>query len=245
MRYLSHSQISMYERCPWSWYASYVLKYSRESNPNFAEGGAVHAALASHWLGNKDWREVLKSNLEWKFKDIELQNIPSFGSIQKSRSAALDSIRGRDEHLIVGMTECLKEKFGSIETIEVERRWRKKGFIAVVDWRGKLNEVEYILDWKTSNKPYDEKRVHKDQQLTAYAAVTGVRHVGFGVMVKSDGSVQFLASARTKDECEEYWKKVEYTRDLMDAEGPYAPCTEGWYCKWCSFQNGCPAKGDF
>lgn len=244
MRYLSHSQISSYERCPYQWYAAYVLKYQRESNADFAEGRAVHAALASHWQGNQYWEKTLRTNLNNELAGIELEPPLGFGQVEKAE--LINPIFIRDSILIRKMLELLEKKFGNgIETIEVERRQKKNNFVGVVDWRGKLNSVEYIIDWKTSNKPYDESKVHEDQQLTAYAALTGVRHVGFGVMVKSDQTVQFLTSARTKDECDAYWEKVEYTRSLMDAEGPYAPCNQGWWCNWCSFRRMCPSLGDF
>jgi len=244
MRYLSHSQISSYERCPFQWYASYVLRYRRESNADFAEGRAVHAAIASHWQGNKYWEKTLRANLDKELEGIELEPPPGFGQVEKAE--LVNSIFTRDSVLIRNMLDLLETKFGDgVETIEVERKQKKNGFVGVIDWRGRLNSVEYIIDWKTSGKAYKEERVHEDEQLTAYAALTGVRHVAFGVMNKSDLTVQFLTSARTKDECTAYWEKVEYIRSLMDAEGPYAPCNEGWWCNWCSFQRMCPLFGDF
>lgn len=243
LRILSHSQISTYETCPWQWYASKVLRLpAPSSNPEFAEGRAVHAALASYWLGNANWQEVLKANLDWEFEKVEPQPIPSF-SLQ-TKANILDHIQERDEHLINSLCEAIKKQYkGAVKTIETERKWEIPGFVGVVDWRGMLNGVEHILDWKTSNRPYSEEKVHTDTQLTCYAALTGIRHVGYGVMIKSEGSVQFLTSARTKDECDAYWTKVEQIRKEMDS-GVAKPC-EGYHCNWCAFANRCPAKGDF
>lgn len=247
MRILSYSQVSQFERCPWSWYASKVLRYPQEPNATFAEGRAVHATLASYWLGNKDWREVLKSNIEWEFEGLNPPDeFIGFGCEDKAieKFDWLVSIHNRDKYLIEALIKQLRVEFGCLlETIEVERKWKREGFVGVVDWRGKVNGIEYILDWKTSNKPYDEDRVHEDEQLTCYAALTGIRHVGFGIMPKEYGEVQVLLSARTQDECDAYWRKVDRVREEMDS-GIYKPC-EGWWCNWCSHQNKCPAKGDF
>ena len=245
MRILSYSQVSQYERCPWSWYASKVLRYPQEPNATFAEGRAVHAALASHWLENRKWKEVLKTNLEREFKDIDPPAL-ILGFVERKITKAhhIEDIYNRDEYLIDALIKQLRREFRCpLETIEVERKWEREGFVGRIDWRGKVNGIEYILDWKTSNKPYNTDRVNSDEQLTCYAALTGIRHVGFGVMPKEYGEVQVLLSARTQDECDAYWEKIDRIREEMDSR-VYKPC-EGWWCGWCSFQDKCPAKGDF
>ncbi len=75
MRWLSHSQVSSYEYCPWGWYASKILRFDQPPNEPFAFGRSVHAAMASYWLGNKKWPEVLTSNIEWEYKDLDLSEL--------------------------------------------------------------------------------------------------------------------------------------------------------------------------
>lgn len=243
MRWLSHSQVSQYERCPWSWYASKILKLSRPPVEPFAFGRAVHAAMAAYWIDNENWPKVLKSTMDQEYKDLDLSE-PGFGKeIDKAE------ILSRYEHsglaLIQMMTDQIRGTFAQIETIAVERKAKKVGFVGYIDWRGTLDEIEYILDWKTSNKPWKnpEKSAHEDDQLTCYAALSGVRNVGYGVMVRSDGSTRFSLSARTNDQISRYWDKVDKIRTEMNS-GVCKPC-EDWYCNWCAYQNQCPAKGDF
>ena len=241
MRWLSHSQVSSYEQCPWKWYAGKVIKLPQPPVEVFAFGRSVHAAMASYWLGNKKWPEVLRSNIEWEYKDLDVSR-PSF-SKEVSKAKILDDHFGSGLLLIKKLITRIRKDFPNVKCIGTEQKYKKVGFVGYVDWRGTLNGIEHILDWKTSNKPYDPAKVHEDDQLTCYAALSGVRNVGYGVMCRTDGSTQFLLSARTKDEIAKYWNKVDKIRSEM-VSGVYKPC-EGWYCKWCGYTNACPAKGDF
>lgn len=245
MRILSHSQANMFSQCPWKWFASYRLKMPRPSSLPFAEGLAVHTALASYWNGNKNWKEVLQSNLDWRIGQLDIDT-PTFGKENGVIKANLiEDVFERDTALIKNLLDEMY--YYSLKVIQVEKKWRKPAFVGYVDWRGTLNGVEYIFDWKTSDKPYDVSKVNDDEQLTCYAALTGIKHVGFGVMCKSDLSVQILTSARTNDQISEYWKKVARIRKQM--KGAIYPPKEGWYCggRWgqCNHFGICPAKGDF
>lgn len=242
MRWLSHSQVSQYERCAWSWYASKILKLSRPPVEPFAFGRAVHAATAAYWLGKEDWPKVLKSTMDQEYKDLDLSE-PGFGD-KVDKADILSRYEQSGLTLIQTLTDQIHETFSQIKTIAVEKKQTKVGFVGYIDWRGMLDGVEYILDWKTANKPWREpEKVHTDDQLTCYAALSGVKHVGYGVMARSDGSTQLLLSARTNDQIHAYWDKVDKIRTEMNS-GVVKPC-EGWYCNWCAYQNQCPAKGDF
>lgn len=240
MKWLSHSQVSQFERCPWSWYANKKLRLPQPPVEAFAFGRAVHAAMAAYWLTG-DWPEVLKANLEQEYKDLDISE-PGFG-----KEVGKADILSHHEHagaaLIQKLTDQMQETFAQITCLQVEKKAEKVGFVGYIDWQGTLDGVEYILDWKTSNKSYKPDRVHKDDQLTCYAALSGVRHVGYGVMCRSDGSTQLLLSARTKDQISTYWDKVDKIRTEM-ISGVYKP-SEGRWCGWCGYANFCPAKGDF
>lgn len=241
MRWLSHSQVNRYETCPWQWYGDKILRFDQPPNEPFAFGRSVHAAMASYWLGNKEWPEVLKSNIEWEYENIDVLE-PAFGK-EVTKANILSHRENEGINLIRKLTTKIRKEFPNVKCITTEQKYKKVGFVGYVDWRGTLSGVEHILDWKTSNKPYKPERVHEDDQLTCYAALTGVRNVGYGTMCRSDGSTQLLLSSRTKDEISAYWDKVDKIQTEMDS-GVYKPC-EGWYCNWCSYQEQCPAKGDF
>lgn len=243
MRWLSHSQVSTFETCPWKWWAGKVLKLSQPTNEAFAFGRAVHAAMASYWLGSEKWTETLKANIDWEYENVDLSE-PGFGK-EIDKAEILSRYEDSGLALIQTLTDQIYETFSKVKCLQVERKVKKVGFVGYIDWQGTFNGVEHILDWKTSNKPWrdSEKKAHEDDQLTCYAALSGVKHVGYGVMCRSDGSTQLLLSARTNDQISRYWDKVDKIRTEMNS-GVYKPC-EGWHCNWCAYQNQCPAKGDF
>ena len=240
MRWLSHSQVSSYEQCPWKWWASKTLRLPQPPVEAFAFGRSVHAALAAYWmLGN--WTDVLKSTINQEYKDLDISE-PGFGE-EVSKAEILTRYEQSGLALIRMLTDQMLGTFAEIQTIAVESKVKKVGFVGYVDWEGTLDGVKYILDWKTANKSYNPKRAHEDDQLTCYAALTGIKHVGYGVMTRSDGSTQLLLSARTNDQISKYWDKVDGIRRQMDQM--ICKPQEGWWCNWCGYTNVCPAKGDF
>ena len=241
MRWLSHSQVSSYEQCAWKWWASKVLRLSQPPVEPFAFGRSVHAAKAAYWLGNENWPDVLRSTMEQEYKDIDISE-SGFGK-EVSKAEILSRYEQSGIALIQMLTDQIHGTFVQIETIAVERKVKKVGFVGYVDWDGNLDGIRHILDWKTANKSYNPERVHKDDQLTCYAALTGIRRVGYGIMCRSDGSTQLLLSARTKDQINVYWNKVDRIRQEMNS-GVYKP-SEGWWCGWCAYRDQCPAKGDY
>ena len=143
MRWLSHSQVNRYETCPWQWYGDKILRFDQPPNELFAFGRSVHAAMASYWLGNDEWPEVLKSNIDWEYKDLDLSE-PGFGKgVEK-----VDLLKRYEQSglgLIQSLIDKIRKEFPNVKCIGTEQKFKKVGFVGYVDWQGTLNGIEHIF----------------------------------------------------------------------------------------------------
>lgn len=79
------------------------------------------------------------------------------------------------------------ESYDTYKTIATEQTVYGKGFAGTLDWRVLLDDVEYVIDFKTSKDIYKEY----GYQIAAYATACGVEHAGVLRIDKETGMPEF------------------------------------------------------
>jgi CRISPR/Cas system-associated exonuclease Cas4 (RecB family) len=119
-------------------------------------------------------------------------------------------------------------------------------FVAYIDAIGKLDGKRCLLEWKTSSRRYPnepEGLLSLDPQLVCYSWMTGIAEVAQIVFVRKVlVEVQYLRTAITKEQREEFGRLVENTirriesADFLPHSGirfPQNPCSSCPYVELC------------
>lgn len=243
IRRLSWSQLTKWEHCPFDWYAAYVLKLTKwEPKIYFQVGTAAHSAVE---LALKYWEGVRKTVPEMveAFRDgLKKEGITDPDTLQYHVMLAQPYLQAWYAHFIN------KE----IHIEHLEQRILHNNFVGVVDCVCLIDNQRYIIDWKTSSRPYSQKRADTDAQVTAYLMLTGAdpvtTRVAYGVMVKGMGKFQFLESSRTQDDIEVLQIRIDSMRAVINTYRLVAPEKKiGKHCENCDIykMGKCEGEDDF
>jgi len=216
----------MWDRCPLQWSYVYVEKFPRgPAGPALTDGKAVHAGIASY-LAGKSWKDSIS-------RELAVYDDPD------EREYHQVSVR----HMVENVISSIRKR--EFDVIGIEKRVSGVGFLGYVDCLAKVDGIPTMIDWKTTNKPYDQKLVDGHNQLTAYAWLLQPEtyRLCYVTILKGVNDVEWWFTNRTPDQIRDYQEKVNVTRIEMEKGNYHAK--DGWHCGWCDFQDICEEKADF
>lgn len=139
-------------------------------------------------IARKEFRNVSKTATD--IGTIVHSKIEEFLKYGNIRDEDMDGEREEyREHILNALSAFFKwlESYDTYRTIGIEQTVYGKGFAGTLDWRVLLNDVEYVIDFKTSKDIYKEY----GYQIAAYATACGVEHAGVLRIDKETGIPEF------------------------------------------------------
>lgn len=140
----------------------------------------------------------------------------------------------------------------NIDVVLTEEKILKSNFLGVIDCIADVDGERYIIDWKTSSRPYTQQQADSDGQVTAYmwlAARHKPKAVAYGILNKVTGEFQFLSSTRTKDDIQVFLNGIKEMREKIANyhSREFVPMNIGRHCNRCSaYEFGvCEGRDDF
>ena len=220
----SYSAINTYEKCPWAWYQSYVLRVKQAENDNFKIGKAFHYMLemnAKRWLTDGSHYPLEES-------------VKIFKSMwYKSHELLVHSYYRKNDWLVPLGAEFIEWPF-LIDCYGV----KLKGVVDIV------TADHDVMDYKTSTKPYATSDVQDSLQLDLYAGVYHERfkvlprRVGYQVAMKDFSGVQKLTDTRSLAQVDKAFKLVKQYDDEVNDTKVFEK-KRGRNCHWCDYRDVC------
>jgi len=252
-KWLSWSQLTLFEQCPFLWYGRYVKKWTTfVKNIHLMVGSAAHYAI----------EEALKQYRD-KGSKMTVPNMVGL-YVEKLKEEGCTDVDQLQYWTYVGqnMLQAWRSRFldaYDIEVLQLEGFVVKKGnrhtgsICGVVDAILNIDGETHIVDWKTSSRRYSQKDADTSGQLSTYHFLTNVPEdtkVAFGVLVKKGGQdFQFLSSIRTPEQLDEVFKRYVNLREKTQSYIQGAPPEKiiRAHCDRCDIYNlgKCEGRDDF
>jgi len=266
-KHISHSQLSMYEKCPRQWAFRYVEGIIRPPGIAAHSGRGVHRAREinlrskvqndGEMLSEEETAQVAADEVRAAVDEIGLM-LESEEDREKGPKKVIGE--GIDKAVRLStfdLAECLPaiEPLVIDGTPRIEYKFELEAPDLGVDIVGfiDLQRVEdgrvIVTDTKTKAKSPSAGEADESQQLTLYAmavevidgAMPDAVELDFLVDTKTPKNVT-QTSTRDDTDAEILWARMVATLNAMKAghDGP-AP-TGSWWCseKWCGYHDLCP-----
>lgn len=237
----SPSRLSCYLDCGESFRLRYVEKVKTPGSASMIVGSSVHAGIEA---ALKQYRE----NQTW----IGADDLAEFGAMTLTEKAAEEgvAIEDSDKAQVDGTLRGLDLSQVRPTVIEWQFHvpmgpWGLTGYIDLID------EVDGVVDWKTSKKSKTEDEADKSAQLTVYAIA---HQAQFGSLPPlrlralvwgSKGlKVQDLSTTRTAEQCDRLLDVIDRV-DGYRIAGVAIPATPGhWKCSpgFCGYWDRCKVR---
>lgn len=253
--HISHSQLSMYWRCPEQYRRRYM------EGETLPPGIALMTGSAIHKGAEINFRQKIDSHKDLPVDDIVEISTAAF-NVAKSGGYTLsedETQQGRDVVLgeATDQTAALAkvhatEQAPDYQPVEVEHLTRivfphaTHDLLAITDLR---DDQGRLTDIKTAAKRKPQSAVDESVQLTIYAAAYSIEH-GFQpsevrldtlIKTKTPGR-QVLSSKRDHRDYAVLVHRINVTLSAIEA-GLFPPCVpDSWQCsdRWCGFFRTCP-----
>lgn len=263
--HLSHTQISMFQRCGLQWHFRYqrgikippsgpmVLGGSADSTVNFnydykIERGADENLSALEDKFHEEWDSRKIEVVDWKDDkpdDLESAGRRALGAFRKEIAPAT-------------MPVMLKnEKGEDVPGVQLEkeitftnRPWTFLAYLDLIAFKDVNNKPvgPIIIDNKLTKRSPGPDLVNVHDQLTAYSAAQGILDVGLDVLVygnKEPKAVSFFGT-RTPEDAARYWRVVDLVYDSI-IKGVFLPAPRStgnsgnWACTpaFCGYWEIC------
>ena len=238
--HVSHSQISMWLRCPQQWEYRYVRGLKAPPSSALILGGAYHSAL------EVNFKQKINSG-----EDLPVDScLDAFSDSWNYRLKETETIlwENKDQNMIKDQGINLVREYqittsSSVQPVKVEETYIKEvagvKFLCIVDL---VNVQEEVIDHKTSARAYTQEDVDKSLQANAEAFALG-RGIAFQnhVAIKTKvPRIQIVKSYRTSADID--WWYLMVARILIHMKSGIAPPNPTqWSCsgKWCGYHNLC------
>jgi len=226
--HISPSQLILYENCPNLWYLRYIEGYWPPKSHPLKFGIAFHDGM--EYL-MRDWgRDVAVSNALSRFSDAYIFQQNGEDSEKWVRKA-----KEMYQHLSIGLSN-----FESFEPISSEQTLQREKLRGRIDCFAKINGEDYLIDWKTTSRPYDEEMIETSLQLTAYCWLTENKYKpAFILATKYSTDFYFFPTERTNRELLEFEDYMNSVIWQMENRKHFPKNTE-----FCSSYSGCTAMKD-
>lgn len=253
--HISHSQLSMFWRCPEQYRRRYMEQERIPPGIAMMTGSAVHKGI--------------ETNFKRKIETHE--DLPANQIVESSVAAWNDGLKGgyalSEEEEGFGRQHVLAEAIDQIAKLatlhatnqapeyqptEVERTTRivfpdaPVDLLAITDLR---DDQRRVTDFKTAARSKPAAEVHTSVQLTIYAAAYWVDHgippsaVHLDTLVKTKTPKrQLLTSTRDVSHIAVLVRRINATLAAIRS-GAFTPCPpDAWQCsdRWCGYFRTCP-----
>ena len=238
--HISHSQKSMWIRCPRQWEYRYIYGLKEPPSISLIEGGCYHTTL------EENFKQKIDSGIDLDFDicyDI-------FTTAWEKRLHETDEIQWedkepgtvKDEGLnLVGV--YIENVAPQVSPLEVEREYVKPVLGTKFVMRLDVMDVnKVVIDHKTSSRSYNQDDDDKDPQASAVAfaldrPIVFYNHVALKL---KQPRIQLVKTYRTRADIDWYQKSTEQVISLMRTG--IAPPNEGHYLcspRFCGYWKRC------
>ena len=242
LKNLSWSQIGAYNYCRLGWYKHYVLKlWPKEKPQALAFGIAYHSAMETFL--KEYYREGISESAAINNACSRLDYAYTFGR---------ESGPNPEKWLPIGNT-MVRATIAAIlardfELLDMEQYVVRNKFSGRIDCLALVDGKKVIIDWKTASKPFTQRKVDTDGQLTGYGYLLPDEWDGmaFVVAIKGTSQVHWYETTRTQDQIDAFVKMVAAVRVKMECDNKFVGVHNHNQCKWCDlFPYNCSGSGDF
>lgn len=251
----SHSQYSLYQRCPKAYYFRYVMGFSSPPPALAHKGKTVHAGVERAHLHKMKTNEspdlnqmkafvadefdAGKDEVEWgeessgKIKDSAINSYAVYHTraLPKVHPEAAEQafVFYLDQIPIVGYIDLIDRVTEENVTSEVEDP-------------GQL----VVADLKVSSSSWSQSDIDKDTQFTLYSRVLGIPTVRVDNLVNLKGGPAFKQLTSKRDG-RTYLTLLDHMVETVDMikKGNFPKTAiDNWSCnaKWCSYWSMCRGK---
>lgn len=238
--HVSHSQLSMWDRCARQWEYRYVKGLKIAPSGALVLGGSYHKALEVNFRQKIRTLEDLPIDVcldafsdDWEKRLVEEVGI-EWGSDRP----------GKVKDLGVGLVaEYMNTTSFAVQPIRVEETFVKTiagvRFVLRMDLQD-INKI--VVDHKTSARAYNQGDVDKDPQASATAFALGrpivyYNHIALKTKVPR---IQIIRTYRLAEDIE-WWLEKATLNIAQMRTGIAPPRTDGWHCSpsYCGFWELC------
>ena len=246
-QHISHSQVSMFDRCQLAWYLKYVKGISKLPTVQMLLGQCYHKALALNFNEKRiTGVDLPRNDVVLRFTDLFNETVQE-GRVDATCGQNLDSYRDPVARLLRHYYETYV--IGKMEPLLVEHEFVVPirdcdiVFAGIIDLQ--LSDGT-MIDFKVTSRKWQESEAAENKQATAYALLCGWDidfefHIGLRANKKP--KVQILKLRRTQADVDDY---VDYLRNIIEGmkalqEGKQDPTPRTGYCneKICQYYQEC------
>jgi hypothetical protein len=177
-RYISASQLQMFENCGEQYYRRYILKEKIPPGIALLKGSGVHGAAKANFrqkveshqdLPNKDIVEIAVTEFERTFSNQGVLLTP------EEETVGLKNVLGETKDSVSRLADLYAVEIApAYQPVFVEESYRvvidnsPYDLLAVMDW---ADDQDRVVDLKTGSKSKTQRDVDTSEQLTFYALV--------------------------------------------------------------------------
>lgn len=245
-RHLSHSQLSMWLRCPKQYEFRYIHNMKMPPAGALIQGSCYHKALEVNFRHkmehgqDRPLDEVLDAySDEWESLTADEQNSVGIDWEDKEPEALKDEgiglVRAYHRDVAPIITPLKVETF-------YERELDGVSFVGYIDLETATVDV---TDHKTAARSYNQDDVDKDIQISAYAWLLGreikaANHVAVKTKVPK---IQIVETVRTEADIR-WWERMALEVKGAIDSGVFPPNPNGWHCgqRFCGYWNLCRGR---
>ena len=242
-RHLSHSQLSMWLRCPKQYEFRYIHNMRMPPAGALIQGSCYHKALEvnfSYKIDHAEDRpldEVLDAYAdEWEHLTEDGDNDAGIDWEDKEPGVLKDEGIG-----LVKVYHALIAP--DVQPLKVETFYQKMldgvNFVGYIDLETELVDV---IDHKTAGRSYNQDDVDRDIQISAYAWLLGreIKAANHVAVKTKQPKIQIVETVRTKTDIR-WWRDMALEVKRAIDKGVFPPSPTGWHCgpKWCGYWNLC------
>lgn len=238
--HISHSQISMWQRCPKQWEYRYVKGLKLPPSGALLEGGVYHETLEFNFRQKINTKRDLPLNdcmeLFADLWDKRLQGEPEV-EWEGVRPAHL-----KDEGVsLIG--EYRRTVSPHVMPLRVEDTIHTELAGTPFVLRFDLEDIDnVIIDHKTSSRSYTQEDVDKDIQASATAFGLGkpIEYHNHIAVKRATPIIQVVKTYRSLEDIE-WWVLMAAKIVMQMKSGLAPPRPTGWHCslKWCGYYETC------
>lgn len=246
-QHLSHSQVSMFDKCQLAWWLKYVKGILKPPTVHMLLGQSYHAALAHNF------NQKRLTGVDLPVKQVIQRFHSSFEqAVAEGRVAPVpgddyDSYREPVAKLLAHYYEqYVKDK---IEPLLVEHELTipvpgiNRQFVGIIDLQ--LSDGR-MIDFKISSRRWQDSEITENSQASAYAMLYGIDidfefHIGLRGL--KSPTVQILPMRRTQDDVDNYVRHLHDVVAVMKEleSGNTDPTNHTGFCseKTCQYYQEC------
>ena len=246
--YLSHSQISMYQRCPKQYEYRYIKGLKRAPNSNLIVGIAGHKGVETNYQHKFKKKKQANKNVVMDAYSKHFDGMKSGVDFEgknpgvvKDRGYAMSKVHY--ETIAPSVQPTMKPEL-KFDMMLPGMKKKIIGYIDVVATVGKA--INVVLDTKFTGRKFDQFKVDIDQQLTTYAyAIKNLvgkapKLMGIDAIIGNSKGVtpQRVTTRRSLEELKQFEETAKSVEKGIET-GIFYPTNNFMTCGWCGYNDIC------